>query len=302
MGYSYQPKAISEYFDEFGVREWERLVRTPVDEISLHIHIHYLKKHISPNQKVLEIGAGAGRFTQVLADLGAQIVVADISNRQLLLNKRFSSEYGFENAIVKWCETDICDLSQFESNTFDSILAYGGPFSYVLDKKDVALGECIRVLRPSGILILSVMSLWGTAHAVLGSILSLPPEINQQVTITGDITPDTFPERGNNFMHLFRGQELLDWVKAAGLEILDVSASNCLSLTWNEKLMEIREDVEKWNELLRIELDACASKGSLNAGTHIIAVVRKNKNAGYQLEQTCFAAEDGALNAILGTE
>lgn len=280
MTYSYQPEQISEYFDKFGDQEWERLVRTPVDEISLYIHTHYLQKYISPNQRVLEIGAGAGRFTQVLAKLGAQIVVADISNTQLWLNQKFSSKYGFEKAIEEWCQTDICDLSQFESNIFDSVVVYGGPFSYVLDKKTVALGECIRVLKPNGVLILSVMSLWGTAHAVLGSILSLPPEINQKVTTTGDITPTTFPERQNNFMHLFRAQELIEWLEITGVELLDVSASNCLSLTWNEKLMEIREDVEKWNELLRMELDACAAKGSLNTGTHIIAVVQKNKNAG----------------------
>lgn len=275
MIYSYQPESVTEYFDEFGIREWERLIQTPSDEISLYIHAHYLKKYISPNLQVLEIGAGAGRFTQLLADLGAHILVADISNVQLELNRKFSSEYGFNKTIADWRQIDICNLSQFESNTFDSIVAYGGLFSYVLDKKDIALSECIRVLKPGGTLILSVMSLWGTAHGFLGGVLSLPPEINQKITTTGDITPATFPERRNNFMHLFRASELLDWLEEAGLTILDKSASNCISLTWNEKLKEIRDNTEKWNELLRVELEACADEGCLNSGTHIIAIAQK---------------------------
>lgn len=275
---SYQPETVIQYFDEFGVREWERLIQSPADEVSLFVHTHYLKKHISPNQQVLEIGAGAGRFTQILASLNAQILVADISNVQLELNKKFAAEYDFNQAVKDWQQVDICDLSQFKSNSFDSIVAYGGPFSYVLDKRDVALSECIRVLKPNGLLLLSVMSLWGSAHGFLDGVLSLPPETNQKITTTGDITPATFPERRNNFMHMFRSKELIDWLKQAGFEILDKSASNCISLTWNEKLKQVRDNAEKWNELLRMELEASADEGCLNMGTHIIAVARKGSH------------------------
>lgn len=273
---SYQPESVIQHFDEYGVREWERLTRTPADEVSLYIHTHYLKKYISPNQKVLEIGAGAGRFTQVLASLGAQIMVADISSVQLDLNKKFSIEYGFRQAVMDWQQADICDLSRFEPGSFDAVVAYGGPFSYVLDKRDLALSECLRVLKPEGLLLLSVMSLWGSAHGFLDGVLSIPPEANQKITSTGDITPVTFPGRQRNFMHCFRARELLSWLEKAGLTVLDRSASNCISLTWNESLTQIRGDADKWNELLRMELEACADEGCLNMGTHMIAVARKN--------------------------
>jgi hypothetical protein len=35
---NFGPAAVVRYFGEYGVREWERLVQTPVDEISLHAH------------------------------------------------------------------------------------------------------------------------------------------------------------------------------------------------------------------------------------------------------------------------
>ena len=65
---SYQPAIVAKYFDEFGIREWKRLTQTPADEVSLAIHTHYLKEYLSNSDRVLEIGAGAGRFTQVLAN------------------------------------------------------------------------------------------------------------------------------------------------------------------------------------------------------------------------------------------
>ena len=78
-------------------------------------------------------------------------------------------------------------------------------------------------------------------------------------------------------MHLFRARELLIWLEKAGLTVTDRSASSCLSLTWNESLKQIRGDADKWNELLRMELEACADEGCLNMGTHIIAIARKLK-------------------------
>ena len=274
---TYNPESVIQHFDDEGVREWERLIQSPSDEVNLFVHTHYLEKHIPKGKQVLEIGAGAGRFTQILARLGAKITVADISSVQLELNKRFATELGFDQAVIDRRQVDICDLSQFESNSFDHVVAYGGQFSYVLDKRDLALSECLRVLRPDGLLLLSVMSLWGSAHGRLDGVLSTPITANQNITSTGDITPATFPERESNFMHLFRAKELVKWLDKKKLKLIDISASGCLSLAWNEMLAGIKNDPERWNELLRMELEACAEDGCLDMGLHLIAVVRKPK-------------------------
>ena len=38
---------------------------------------------------------------------------------------------------------------------------------------------------------------------------------------------------------------------------------------------ELRADAEKWNELLRMEIEACATPGCVDMGTHLIAVGQK---------------------------
>jgi 2-polyprenyl-3-methyl-5-hydroxy-6-metoxy-1,4-benzoquinol methylase len=274
---SYSAQEIADHFDDYGIREWNRLLETPVDEVSLYIHTHYLREHIPVGSRVLEIGAGAGRFTQVLAELGASILVADISAVQLDLNRRHAHQYQFAHAVEDWRQVDICDMHQWASESFDCVVAYGGPLSYTLDRRHTALRECIRVLRRDGTLLLSVMSLWGSAHRRLNGVLSTPVAANRRITGTGDITPDTFPGRERNFMHMFRAAEVREWLTQAGLAIVALSASNCLSIGWEDVLQEIRHDKEKWEELLRMELEACAEDGSLNMGTHIIAVARKSR-------------------------
>jgi SAM-dependent methyltransferase len=281
MTNAYNPEETARYFDEVGRDEWERLTASPADEVSLHLHKHYLEKHIRAGMRVLEIGAGPGRFTQTLAELGARVRVADISAGQLALNRRFAAELGFAapagsagGGVEGWDQADISDLSRYSDASFDALVAYGGPLSYVLERRDAALGECLRVLRPGGPLLLSVMSLWGTAHWALKGVLGLPVADNQRITATGDLIPEHLPRRGNA-MHLFRSTELRAWLEAAGVEILDLSACFCLSPGWNDSLRELRGDEEKWGELLRMELEASASPGCLDMGTHIIAAVRK---------------------------
>jgi hypothetical protein len=76
-------------------------------------------------------------------------------------------------------------------------------------------------------------------------------------------------------MHLFRAGEYREWLERAGVEILAMSASGCLSIGWTELLTSYRQDETRWQELLRIELEASAERESLNLGTHLISVARK---------------------------
>jgi 2-polyprenyl-3-methyl-5-hydroxy-6-metoxy-1,4-benzoquinol methylase len=273
----YDAEQVARFFDAYGIREWNRLVQNPAQEVSLHLHTHYLEQYVRPGQRALEIGAGAGRFTQILARLGVRIIVGDLSQVQLDLNRQHAVQYDFASAIESWEQVDICDMARFTSETFDCVVAYGSPLGYVLDQRDMALAECLRVLKPNGLLILSVASLWGSAHRHLDGVLSIPASINQQITTTGDILPGMIANR-EQFFHMFRASELRQWLEEADVKILAMSASDCLATGWGEMLKTIRNDAEKWEELLRMEVEACAERESWNMGMHTIAVARKTED------------------------
>ena len=137
----YDANYVAWYFDELGEREWTRLVNSPADEIKLYIHSHYLEKHIEPGSLVLDVGAGPGRFTQLLVSLGATVVVADISAQQIELNKRFAAELNFAHGVKEWRQLDICDMSAFPNEMFDAVVCYGNPLGYVFEKRNEAFTE-----------------------------------------------------------------------------------------------------------------------------------------------------------------
>ncbi len=274
--YRYDPAFVAAQYDQLAEGEWQRLISSPIDEVNLHIHAHYLRQQIPANASVLEIGAGAGRFTQILAELGARVWVADLSPVQLDLNRHYAAELGFEAAVVERRLADITDLSAYPDAGFDRVVAYGGPFSYVLERRGEALAECARVQRPGGILLGSVMSLWGSCHRHLLRVLDIPPLVNQRITASGELTPDSDPQRTRNYIHIFRAGEIFPWLQSGGFQPLALAASGVLANGHGDELAAARQDPARWAELLRMELDASADPACAGMGTHLIFAAQKS--------------------------
>ncbi len=267
---SYDPDAVIRYFDAFGLSEFHRHDASPVQRIKLALHMRCLRAYLEPGCRVLEIGAGPGRFTEVMADLDCRITVSDVSPTQLRLNEERARAEGYADAVDDWILADIVDLSALPSDGFDAVVAFGGPFSYVLDRRQDALDQCLDVLKPDGRLLLSVMSKWGTLHALLEGVHRLPQEEIEAVVRTGDITPATSPSsvEGGHFCHMFTASELENFLTDSGLTIAFMAASNALSTTWSE----ILEDEAAFDTVLALEEEATPARGAHDMGTHIIAV------------------------------
>ena len=199
----YDPPAVETYFDQFAAGEWERFDRFALGAIHEHIHNLYLERFVAPGSRVLEIGAGPGRFTQTLHRLGCRIVVADISHVQLELNRRYGAERGFASSVEAYQKLDICDLAILPPASFDVVVAYGGPLSYVFERRDDAVESCRRVLRSRGMFVASVMSLWGTLHRHLAALRDLPLRSMASIVETGDLTPEKDPMSSHK-CHMFR--------------------------------------------------------------------------------------------------
>jgi SAM-dependent methyltransferase len=275
----YDQSWLSRYFDDYGEKEWERWEKGPADRVKFHIHRYYLQLHVSGGDRILEIGAGAGRFTRVLAGLGARIFVTDLSSGQLELNRRHAEELGFDRAVEDRVQLDMCDMGALGNEDFDGVVCYGGPLSYVFEERNKAIDEILRVLKPSGLFILSVMSLWGSIHQYLPGVLDVPAKENAEIIRTGDLHPETY-EACKHRLHMFTSQELRELLVSHGTTVISMSASNCLSAVWADRLDEIRKDSDRWAELLDMEIAASRQPGSLDLGTHLIAVAEKRRPHG----------------------
>lgn len=150
-----------------------RIARSAGDWVSFQLHREVLERFIPRGSRVLEIDAGAGHYTEALHHLGCKITVLAESLDDLESNQARAHARDFAGSVEGWSRRDICSLGDYADASFDAVVAYGAAISHALDRRDRALGECMRVLRPRGVLVLDALSLWGSMRRNLPQVLAL---------------------------------------------------------------------------------------------------------------------------------
>ena len=119
----YDPDWVGSFYDEYGDLEWDRRDTDRVQSIEFEIHCDYLRTCGREIDRVLEIGAGSGRFTRELARLCRHVTVADISPVQLELNRQHAQQLGYEDSVDEFVECDLLRLSErFRPGSFEAVL------------------------------------------------------------------------------------------------------------------------------------------------------------------------------------
>ncbi len=266
-------KQIEELYDAIGELEWLRFERDGAARVAFEIHARFLRRHVIPGSRVLEIGAGPGRFTIELAKIGCDVVVSDLSDVQLALNERHIREAGWEEAVGERLRLDVCDLSELADDSVDAVVAYGGPLSYVFGDEEIAVRQCLRVVRPGGVVLASVMSLAGSGRrffdAFPASVDAVGLELFDQFLAHGDqraiaAAPGVHP------CQLFTWHDVQELVTMSGGTIVAASASNWLSLGPTEALNYFEADPVRWAAFLDWEERLCAEPGAIDGGTHLL--------------------------------
>ena len=263
-------KAVS-FYDAYGEREWTRFQDGTSPGPSLDVHLHYLRQYVHAGDRVLEVGAGPGRFTIEMARMGADVVATDLSPVQLDWNRRRVAEAGLEPRVLERAIADVTDLSRWKDASFDATVCYGGPISYVVDQADRGISELVRVTRPGGHVLVSVIS-------VLGVLLRFLPEVvalvrrdgaprNEAILLSG-LIPQS-PDYGHLAMKMYRWSELQALLARHGT-IVAASAAGLLPIVKDAE-PEIRDF------LTRIEIELAREPGALSCGDGILAVLKKDR-------------------------
>jgi ubiquinone/menaquinone biosynthesis C-methylase UbiE len=273
----YDPDRIITFYNTFGSQEWERLDRSAHDRLVLHLHQHFLKEHIGPGKTVLDAGCGAGRFSISIAQSGSQVTLLDISETQIALAQEKIAKAGLQERAAEFVVGDILDLSRFDDHTFDTTVCYGGALNYLFEQAKQGMRELRRVTKPSGVLLVSVMSRWGVFRYTIGNT-NIEPEsffgqpdywMIRQVAETGDLFEH--PELKHPPRHFFESKELESLFSQAGLEHVELGSTPSLAAGFYDRLEQMEQNRSAWQVLLELEEQAYRKPGLLDTGEHLMA-------------------------------
>ena len=258
---TWDPIRTAEFFDEYGEREWTRFEDGRTPGPSLTTHIRMLEGYVRPGDRVLDAGSGPGRFSLELVRLGALVTALDISPGQLeLLRSRIPD--------VEAVVGDITDLSRFGDDAFDATVCFGGPLSYVVDRAEAAVAELVRVTKPGGHVLVSVMGLGGAVIHFASIIVDLARRDGAPKQL--EIARTGFLPEGDGYGHLAMRMYLweeLEALLAPHGEVVDGAAAGILPHLEVEE-PAIRAVLEEFEQRLAHD------PGSRSCGEHLVGVLR----------------------------
>lgn len=167
----------------------------------------YLRPHLAPTTRLLDVGAGPGTITADFAGTVARVTATEIDENALSLSRTFAAERGLTN--LDFSVEDVHALS-FADDSFDVVHAHQ-VLQHVGDPVQ-ALREMRRVTVPGGIV--------AARDADYAGFLWFPvvPELDRWLALYRQAARANGGEPD-------AGRRLLAWARAAGFEQITATAS-----------------------------------------------------------------------------
>lgn len=148
----YKDIILSKYED---CDEDSRLIKDRAHNIEYLTTTRYIQKFLKPGAKILEIGAGTGRYSLALAKMGYNVTAVDLTPKYVEIMKRKSKR--LKN--FQCMEADSLDLNMFKDNSFDMVLNLGPMYHlFTLKDKKQAIKETLRVAKKNAICMFAYLS------------------------------------------------------------------------------------------------------------------------------------------------
>ncbi len=111
--------------------------------------MRYIEKYLRPGMRILEIGAGTGRYSHTLAQMGYAVDAVELIEHNIEIFRR--NTLPGEQITVR--QGNALDLADFPDGTYDMTLLLGPMYHlYTAEDQHRALAEALRVTKSGGLL------------------------------------------------------------------------------------------------------------------------------------------------------
>lgn len=213
--------------------------------------------------KLLDIGAGTGRYSVALAKEGYDVTAVELVRYNLgVLKKKASSVKAFQGNAM--------NLKKLESDSFDVTLLFG-PMYHLFgfaDKKK-ALCEAKRVTKPGGV-ILAAYCMNEYSVITYGFKERHVLECVEQQRLTESFQTISMPSALYDYMRI---EDINALNEAVGLERIQILSPDGPANYMRPFLNQLNE--EEFEMFVRYQMAVCERADLIGAGAHTMDILRK---------------------------
>ena len=242
--------------------------------LSRHGSVEYIttRKYIDEalsrdrTKKILEVGAGTGRYSVTLAKEGWDVTAVELLEHNISVLR--SKLTGEEN--IRVLQGNAMDLSALEDDSFDLTLVLGPMYHlYNKENKSRALSEAVRVTRPGGwIMTAYCMNDPTVVQYVFG--MGFLKEVMGQNMINSDWRCLSEPK---DLFELVRTEEIAELDQAVGVQRIKLVATDGATNYMREQVDAMDDEAfAKWVEY---HLSVCERQDLVGASHHTLDILRK---------------------------
>ena len=253
---------LNDYYNNFD--EDGRLDKDKTHHIEYFVTKKYIDKYLKEGDKILEVGAGTGRYSLELAKEGYDVTAIEYVEHNIdILKSKITN-----NMTIKAEQGDALDLSRFADNTFDMTLVLG-PMYHLYEDEDInkAISEAIRVTKQGGIIAFAyitsdgVFLAWGVDHLIDGQERAFGP----------DFKLTRVPEE---IFAPFYISEFKEIMSKHNVTLLNNVSTDGIAPIIEEKINNLSD--EEYNVWLNYQLSICEREDLQGFSCHMLYVCRKN--------------------------
>jgi len=255
-------------------REENRLTTNNARKIEFLTTVRVLKEHLREKSKILDCAAGTGIYAFHLAEQGHEVTATDITPRHIEIIRAGLKEkaYQMDTAVL-----DATDMSIFQDASFDVVLNMG-PFYHLIseEQRRKCLSECMRVLKPGGLLFTAYISRYYVfQYVAMSDKQYLDAKLAEQLIRTGVLRHDDEKCFWTDSYYATK-QEMEQLYSEYGAEVIDHFAQDGTTPmlaskvdVWNE------EEFKIWCEY---HYSVCREESILGASNHVMIMGKKERN------------------------
>lgn len=252
---------LEKYYNKFN--EDKRLLSRH-GQVEFFVAMEYIKEAIADrkNLDIIDIGAGTGRYSLALLEMGHKITAVELINKNV-------SQIKLKSKDIVAKQGDALNL-KFKDESFDIALLFGPTYHlFTHEDKLKAINEAKRVLRKDGILLIMYLT---NEYAFITYAIK---EGNLQQVLRDNKLDENFncvtgPEDLYSYVRLEEINKLKDDSGMKRINIIGVDGATDYIRPYINKLSE--EDFEIYK---KYQLSICERPELLGASSHIMDILKK---------------------------